>query len=299
MPTILLNMPGLTTTSACIYTAMAACTAFIAGRATSIYYTIGAPAMPTQFNQNDDTDMHAMQPSQHANAKAYVFPLPELVAGKAAPKTKYTSMVSSDVLSSTAGYATLHLDTEASLNDNEEVCIQTDDGHSKCSNDVLSEEDYEEAFQQMEEANANASNDEKHLPGGQHLLLDIERVNSEFLNDEVRLAKAMVGVVNESKLTLLSYHCHKLIPMGVSCVGVLLESHISFHTWPEAGVITLDLFTCGSGKLIPVLPILKKLFAVPQEGAPDILTEQPRTLWTHKLRGFRENLEQDPTDLIM
>jgi spermidine synthase len=106
----------------------------------------------------------------------------------------------------------------------------------------------------------------------------------------------MVGVVNESKLTLLSYHCHKLIPMGVSCVVVLLESHISFHTWPEAGVITLDLFTCGSGKLIPVLPILKKLFAIPQEGARDILTEQPRTLWTHKLRGFREFIQ--PTDLI-
>jgi len=107
----------------------------------------------------------------------------------------------------------------------------------------------------------------------------------------------MVGVVNKSKLTLLSYHCHKLIPMGVSCVGVLLESHISFHTWPEAGVITLDLFTCGSGKLIPVLPILKKLFAIPQEGARDILTEQPRTLWTHKLRGFREFFTQ-PTDLM-
>ena len=31
-------------------------------------------------------------------------------------------------------------------------------------------------------------------------------------------------------LTLLSYHCHSLLPAGVSCVGVLLESHISFHT---------------------------------------------------------------------
>ena len=191
-----------------------------------------------------------MQPSQHASAKSYGFPLPVLIAGNASPKTKYTSMVSSDVLSSTAGYATLHLDTKTSLNDNEEVCIQTDDGRSKCSIGVLSEEDYEEAFRQTEEANANASNDEKHLPVGQHLLLDIERVNSEFLNDNVSLAKAMVGVVNKSKLTLLSYHCHKLIPMGVSCVGVLLGSHISFHTWPEAGVITLDLFTCGSGKLM-------------------------------------------------
>jgi len=97
-------MPGLSTTSACIYTAAAVCTAFIAGRGTSIYH-IGAPAgIPTQFNQNYN-DTHAMlQPSQYANAKsADGFPLPVLIAGKASPKTKYTSMISSDVLSSTAG----------------------------------------------------------------------------------------------------------------------------------------------------------------------------------------------------
>ena len=106
---------------------------------------------------------------------------PELITGKEAPKTKYTSTVSSNVLSYTAGYATLHLDTESSLNDIEEVCIQTDDGHRKCSIDGFNEEDYEASLQQMEEANANASNDEEHLPSGQHLLIDIERVNSEFL----------------------------------------------------------------------------------------------------------------------
>ena len=104
-------------------------------------------------------------------------------------------MVSSNVLSYTADYATLHLDTaESSLNDSEEVCIQTDDGHRKCSIDGFNEEDYEAIFQQTEEANAknaNASNDEEveeHLPAGQHLLIDIERVNSEFLNDEVSLS---------------------------------------------------------------------------------------------------------------
>lgn len=288
-------MPGLSPTSACIYTVVAAGAAFIAGRATSIHIlgpnaTSSAPGqMPT-----NGVETHTLQPSQNAKApgKPFSFPLPELLAGKDAPKTKYTSFVSSSVLSSTADYATLHLDTETSLNDEEEVCIQTDDGHSKCSIDSFKEEDYAEANRMLLEV----KDDEEHLPAGQHLLIDIERVNSGFLNDEVRLAKAMVDVVNQSKLTLLSYHCHKLIPMGVSCVGVLLESHISFHTWPEAGVITLDLFTCGSGKLVPVLPNIKKLFGIPQEGARDIISEQPRYLWSHKYRGFRDSLV--PNDLM-
>jgi hypothetical protein len=83
---------------------------------------------------------------------------------------------------------------------------------------------------------AKGSPQEEHEPAGQHLLVDIKNVNAEFLNSEEQLAKAMVEVVTEAKLTLLSYHCHSLEPAGVSCVGVLLESHISFHTWPVAPI---------------------------------------------------------------
>lgn len=285
-------MPGLSATSAAAYTVLAACAAFIAGRATSIYYIGVTESMPSQFNTKSDVKAFAMEPSQHANTGNSFFPPPELISGKEAPKTKYTSMISGDVLSATSNSATLHLlvdkDSGSSLNkQNEEVCIQTAEGDSKCSFEGFNEADYEALNQQLEASNDTES-EEDHLPAGQHLLIDIERVNSEFLNSEVRLAKAMVDVVNESKLTLLSYHCHKLVPMGVSCVGVLLESHISFHTWPEAGVITLDLFTCGSGKLIPVLPNLRKLFAIPRDGSSDAVNEQPRTLWNHKLRGYRQ-----------
>jgi S-adenosylmethionine decarboxylase proenzyme len=104
-----------------------------------------------------------------------------------------------------------------------------------------------------------------------------------FLNSEERLARAMVEVVNQASLTLLSYHCHTLVPSGVSCVGVLLESHVSFHTWPEAGVITLDLFTCGSNSLLPVVPIIERLFGVPADNK-----KKPFIIWSHKLRGFRK-----------
>lgn len=82
---------------------------------------------------------------------------------------------------------------------------------------------------------------------------------------------------------MLSYHCHALLPAGVSCVGVLLESHISFHTWPDEGVITLDLFTCGSKPLLPVISTIERLFGV---------GENSKANWSHELRGFRGDEEK-------
>jgi len=73
--------------------------------------------------------------------------------------------------------------------------------------------------------------------------------------------------------------------MGVSCIGVLLESHVAFHTWPKEGVISMDFFTCGSGLLIPLLPTIKKLFGIPSQNNNDHI--DPQMIWSHKLRGFR------------
>eukprot|EP00934_Nitzschia_sp_Nitz4_P006639 Nitzschia sp. Nitz4//scaffold50_size126154//10231//12732//NITZ4_003668-RA/size126154-augustus-gene-0.124-mRNA-1//-1//CDS//3329553647//6629//frame0 len=133
----------------------------------------------------------------------------------------------------------------------------------------------------------NASVPGVHEPAGQHLLVDIKGIEADFLDSEARLSHAMVETVQQAGLTMLSYHCHKLIPKGVSCVGVLLESHISFHTWPDEGVITLDLFTCGNNPLIPVVATIKELFGIPR--ANDEIHMQ----WSHELRGFR-NKDPEP-----
>lgn len=146
------------------------------------------------------------------------------------------------------------------------------------------------------DASGAEGDEEEHLPAGQHLLVDIKNVEADFLNSEERLADAMVETVNSAGLTMLSYHCHSLLPAGVSCVGVLLESHISFHTWPEEGVITLDLFTCGPSPLLPVVPVLEKLFGVPRSEEEEVITR-----WSHELRGFRgpngENYLDSKSDL--
>jgi S-adenosylmethionine decarboxylase proenzyme len=138
---------------------------------------------------------------------------------------------------------------------------------------------------------------EVHKPAGQHLLVDMAGVDGEFLDSEERLSKAMVGVVQEAGLSMLSYHCHSLKPKGVSCVGVLLESHISFHTWPDEGVITLDLFTCGSNPLLPVVEVIENLFGIAGPG------KELKTRWSHELRGFRSPDENhyldDSSDLAL
>jgi hypothetical protein len=108
------------------------------------------------------------------------------------------------------------------------------------------------------------------------------------LNSEEKLAKAMIDLVEMSGLTMLSYHCHRLQPVGVSCVGVLLESHISLHTWPIPGAICLDLFTCGPNSLLPILPAIERFFGVPRVPAVHgSIVEKPFVQWAYKLRGFR------------
>ena len=110
--------------------------------------------------------------------------------------------------------------------------------------------------------------------------------------------KALLYASKKSSIDLralisLLYHPHLfsgLVPVGVSCAGVLLESHVAFHTWPNEGVISMDLFTCGSGKLIPTLPSIQELFGVK---ATDEDAEEPTMLWSHKLRGFREEFESE------
>ena len=123
--------------------------------------------------------------------------------------------------------------------------------------------------------------DVEQQPMAEHLMVDIKHVDSAFLNSEQRLANSIIEVMNEANLTLLSYHCHGLVPMGVSCVGVLLQNYISFHTWPEEGVITLDLCVGGPRSLLPVLPIIERAF-----GKPRSYGKKPEMRWAHRVRGF-------------
>ena len=162
-----------------------------------------------------------------------------------------------------------------------------EDGSSTTSDSLLVRE-VNHSTEVVDGIHAGVQEDnEIHAPKGQHLLVDIENVDSTFLSSEVRLAEGLVELVARSGLTLLSYHCHQLKAEGVGCIGVLLESHVSLHTWPRSGVISLDLFTCGPKPLLQTLPYIEDLFAIPRRPSEaGGVVEPPHVEWAHKLRGF-------------
>jgi len=231
-------------------------------------------------SSHDESPMR-VRPDYHEHARS--LPQPILQEGKEMPQTIYTSK-HFDTAMSTASSSLLMEDAKKKsqefINDDKNWTTGTcgaEEGECTRGKGYIKEE--------QTETPPTDEDDEEHLPAGQHLLVDIKDVDASFLNSEERLAQAMIDICNVSKLTLLSYHCHKLFPSGISCAGVLLESHVSFHTWPEEGVITLDLFTCGSNPLLPVVPIIMDLFGIPHA---DGHGNKPSALWAHKQRGFRD-----------
>ena len=272
--------------------------------------------------ENDDVDtVHLIKTKDYSMERAQpILPQPPLLNGKEAPYTRYTYKYfdspvkvrsSSALLKDTPATvtATSSSDEESSkaaaaaaANNTNVECEIDDAGRQHC--ETVNVSSSSSSITTPLQDNDNSDEDEIHHPAGQHLLVDIKNVQAAFLDSEERLATAMIDVVKQSELTLLSYHCHGLLPEGVSCVGVLLESHVSFHTWPSEGVITLDLFTCGSKSLLPLVNDMLRLFGVPRwEGNDDgddaaaaaaAQDEQqlPHMVWSHKRRGFRYDEER-------
>lgn len=80
---------------------------------------------------------------------------------------------------------------------------------------------------------------------GKHCILELYGCSPEMLNDPDGLLAAMKHAATSAGATWLDSVCHHFNPQGVTALGLLAESHISIHTWPELGYASADVFTCG------------------------------------------------------
>ncbi len=80
---------------------------------------------------------------------------------------------------------------------------------------------------------------------GKHILMDISGCKPELLNDLTFLKQLLVEAAERANATVLNVAFHHFTPQGVSGVVVISESHLSIHTWPEAGYAAVDFYTCG------------------------------------------------------
>ena len=91
---------------------------------------------------------------------------------------------------------------------------------------------------------------------GEHLTLDIIGTKKEY--DPSFFENLIHKISKVAKVTVLEVFKHKFEPQGFTILALLAESHMSFHTFPEKGIISFDFFTCGKVCPSVALEIIKK-----------------------------------------
>jgi S-adenosylmethionine decarboxylase len=107
---------------------------------------------------------------------------------------------------------------------------------------------------------------------GVHLIVDVH--GGQGLDDIDLIEATLRRCVSAAQATLLHIHLHHFQPNGVSGVAVLAESHISIHTWPDAGYAALDVFMCGKADPDACIPVLREAFKAQRVEVNELLRGQ-------------------------
>ena len=93
---------------------------------------------------------------------------------------------------------------------------------------------------------------------GEHITLDIIGTKKEY--DPSVFERVINDIAKAANVTILNVSRYKFEPQGFTILALLAESHISFHTFPEKGIISFDFFTCGNISPSVAVEIIKKEF---------------------------------------
>lgn len=80
---------------------------------------------------------------------------------------------------------------------------------------------------------------------GRHVIAEYYGCNPELLDDLRGLAEQLVTAARRSGATVVKQEFHHFAPHGISGVVIIMESHLTIHTWPEHRYAAVDFFTCG------------------------------------------------------
>ncbi len=83
---------------------------------------------------------------------------------------------------------------------------------------------------------------------GTHHVVELLNCESKILNSPKELENLVIEGIEKSGLTYEKIISHKFNPVGITVLAIISESHIALHTYPEAGNISLDVYTCSDAK---------------------------------------------------
>lgn len=71
-----------------------------------------------------------------------------------------------------------------------------------------------------------------------------EGVEFDQLDDPVLMRTLLQEAVAAADFSLINIHVHHFEPQGVTGLALVGESHVAVHTWPEEGVLFVDVASC-------------------------------------------------------
>jgi S-adenosylmethionine decarboxylase len=77
------------------------------------------------------------------------------------------------------------------------------------------------------------------------LLVELRECNTKILSDLKKVQDVLITAAKVADATIVEVAFHEFSPFGISGMVVIVESHLSIHTWPEYNYAAVDIFTCG------------------------------------------------------
>lgn len=94
---------------------------------------------------------------------------------------------------------------------------------------------------------------------GNHLIVDLWGVINH--TDPVQIQSCFVEACKDAGATVLFDHCHTFGDNeGYTGVVILSESHLSFHTYMEVNLTSIDIFMCGTADPHKAMPRIKQFW---------------------------------------
>jgi S-adenosylmethionine decarboxylase len=101
---------------------------------------------------------------------------------------------------------------------------------------------------------------------GTHIIASLQATNPELLMEHEGFRHLINELIQKHALQKLGEVYHDFTPAGFTAVICLSESHISIHTWPEHGLVNLDIYLSNfqrnnDGTTNAIYQSLKEFFA--------------------------------------
>jgi S-adenosylmethionine decarboxylase len=94
---------------------------------------------------------------------------------------------------------------------------------------------------------------------GVHLIIDLWGVSD--LDDMEKVRSALLDCVSACGATLRDLNLFQFSEGGgIAGVVMLMQSHITIHSWPEERYGAFDAFVCGETDPYKIIPVLKEAF---------------------------------------